>query len=64
MNLQCFSKLFSNCKLFRLIQEKQLNSKIAVAVVRTEEEHGEVLSSGDCQNGVCSLSNWRPEKSA
>jgi hypothetical protein len=64
MNLQCFSKLFSNCNFFKLISSQQQDSKQIVLATPTKEELGEQSTEAVCQDGVCSLSGWRPRKSA
>jgi hypothetical protein len=64
MNLQCFYKLFSNRTFFKLISGQQQEANQTVFVTRATEEHGDTPAQGLCQDGVCSLSNWKPGKSA
>jgi hypothetical protein len=63
MNLQCFSKLFSRCNFFKLNSAEQQNSK-QIDIASEADEQEELAGAGECQDGVCSLSNWRPSKSA
>jgi len=63
MNLQCFSKLFSRCYFFKLISARQQNSK-QIDIASDANEQNEMTGAGECQDGVCGLSSWRPNKSA
>ncbi|CAN5298955.1 hypothetical protein BH11CYA1_BH11CYA1_22310 [soil metagenome] len=63
MNLQCFSKLFSNCKFIKLVTKKQLDCHQKLAAVAIKEESVNI-ESHSCVDGVCGLTSWRPDKTA
>lgn len=64
MELRCVSKLFIDCQIFKLAaQPVPLALSLIEPVV---DDMASTLTSQDsvCQDGVCSLSDWKPRANA
>jgi hypothetical protein len=64
MELRCVSKLFIDCQIFKLAAQPV---PLALSLVElTVDEIVSTLPLPDsvCQDGVCSLSDWKPRANA